>query len=382
VVDDPAGFMIRRCGALSGRAYAASFQRFSPYWQDHLHRCRRFISEGAHKVARKTSVTVVGASQARDLPLEELAREFDTVNLVDIDEPSMQLAVGALRQGERTAAQAGKVRCVATDITGNRIARLAADCFDIITNSHDPGRALCRVAECYECYDPSIPAETVHPLKASYVVSSGVASQLFPLVAAGVKDALGQRFPRFRFDPETQAAYAEAATGLRRKLIEQHVLTLAAMAEDDGLICWWDTVSKTPAWGQLTGQEQLGLLGVVSDWVQDTGSAVAAPDLQAVLNVREPRQLPGVLTRLIRENLLPVPEVTALIDRLVERADEMSASARAVIVPGGLAGYDQGLLVPDGPLRSWRWILDPLELSSLQVEAVHLKRLSERPVPD
>ena len=374
--------MIQRCGALSGRHYAASFQGFSPYWQDHLHRCRTFISEGAHKVARKSSVTVVGASQARDVPLEELAREFDSVNLVDIDEPSMQLAVEALRQGERMAAQAGNVRCVAKDITGNRLARLTADCFDIIAKSQDPGYALGRIAECYDRYDASIPGETIHPLKALYVVSSGVASQLFPLVAAGVKDSLGQRFPRFRFDPETQAAYSEAATGLRRKLIDQHVLSLASMAEEEGLICWWDTVSKTPAWGQLTGQEQLGLLGVVADWVQDTGSALAVPDLQDVLNVREPRQLPGVLTRLIRENLLPVPEVTALVDRLVERADEMSASARSVIVPGGLTGYDQSLLVPDGPMRSWHWILDPLELSSLRVEAVHLKRLSERPRPD
>jgi hypothetical protein len=257
VGDDPAGVMIKRCGALSSRDFAASFQRFRPYWQGHRQRCRTFISEGAHKVARKTSVTVVGASQARDLPLEELAREFDTVNLVDIDEPSMQLAVEALRQGERMAAHADKVRCVATDITGNRIARLAAACFDIVSNSHDADLELCRVAECNERYDPSIPAETTHPLKASYVISFGVASQLFPLVAAGVKDALAQRFPRFRFDPQTQAAYSEAATGLRRKLIEQHVVTLAAMVEDDGLICWWDTVSKAPAWGQLTELPQL-----------------------------------------------------------------------------------------------------------------------------
>ena len=380
MADDPAELMIRRCGALSGRDYAASFQRFAPYWQDHLHRCRTFISVGAHKVARKSSVTVVGASQARDVPLEELARKFDTVNLVDIDEPSMQLAVEALRQGEAMAAQAAKVRCIAKDISGNRIARLAADCFDIITNSHDPGRALCRVAECYERYDPSVPAEIISAeagLKASYVVSSGVASQLFPLVAAGVKDALGQKFSRFRFDPYTQAAYSEAATKLRRKLVEQHVLTLAAMVEEDGFICWWDTVSKTPAWGQLTEKEQRGLLGVVSDWVQDTGSAQPAPDLQAVLKAGEPRRLPGVLARLISENLLGVAEVTALIDRLVARSDEMSATARAVIVPGGLVGHDQGLLVPDGPLRSWRWILDPLELSSLQVEAVLLKRLSD-----
>jgi hypothetical protein len=372
----PAGLMIRRCGALSGREYAASFERFSPYWKDHLDFCRTFILEGAHKVARKTSVTVVGASEARDLPLQELARAFDTVNLVDIDEPSMQIAIDALRQSERTATLAGKVRCVVKDITGDRIAGLVADCFGLITSSHDPRRALCGVTECYERYDPGIPDETVLPLKASYVISSGVASQLLPVVLAGVRDALRQRLPRFQFDPETQAAYSAAATGLRQKLIGQHAVTLAAMAEEDGLICWWDTVAQTPGWGQLTGQEQLDLLGVVSDWVHDSGGrALAAPDLQAVIRkAPELRQLPGVLSRLIRENLLPVQEVTALIDRVVGRAAEMSASTRAVLVPGGLAAHDQGRLVPDGPPRSWRWILNPPELASLQVEAVHLKR--------
>jgi hypothetical protein len=368
--------MIRRCGALSGREYAASFQRFSPYWKDHLDRCRAFISAGARKVARKTAVTVVGASEGRDLPLQELAREFEAVNLVDIDEPSMRVAVDALRQDESTAPLARKVRCAVMDITGDRIARLVADCFNLISSSHDPRRALCGVAECYERYDPSIPDETILPLKASYVISSGVASQLLPVVLAGVRDALSQRFPRFRFDPETQAAYATAATGLRQKLIGQHANTLAAMAEGDGLICWWDTVSETPGWRRLTEQDLLGLLGAVADWVQDSGGrALGSPDRQAVIReVKELRQLPGALCRLIREDALPVREVTALIDSIVERADETGPGTRALIVPGGLAAYHNGLLVGDGPLRSWHWILNPLELSRLQVEAVHLKR--------
>jgi hypothetical protein len=368
--------MIRRCGALSGREYAASFERFSPYWMDHLDSCRTFISEGAGKVARKTAVTVVGASEARDFPLAELAREFDAVNLVDIDEPSMQVAVDALRRGEGTSALAGKVRCVVTDITGDRIARLVADCFDIIQTAPDPRRALGGVVGCYERYDPGVPDETVGPLQASYVISSGVASQLLPLVLAGVRDALRQRFPRLPSDPEAQAAYSAAAAGLRRKLIGQHAMTLAALAEEDGLIGWWDTVSQTPGWGRLTEQEMLALLGALSERVRDSGGrALTAPALQGVLqNVRDVRQVPDVLSRLIRANALPVHEGTALIDWIVERAEEVSAGARAAIVPGGLAAYYDGLLVPDGPPRSWRWILNPPELSSLHVEAVYLRK--------
>jgi hypothetical protein len=368
--------MIRRCGALSGRAYAASFERFSPYWKDHLDRCRTFISEGAGKVARKTAVTVVGASAARDLPLAELAREFDAVNLVDIDEPSLQVAVDSLRRDERTADLAGKVRCVVTDITGERIARLVADCFPIITSAPDPRRALGGVVECYARYDPGIPDETVRPLRASYVISSGVASQLLPIVLAGVRDPLRQRFPRFPFDPDAQAAYSAAATGLRQKLIGQHAMTLAALAEEDGLIGWWDTVWQTPGWGQLTEQELLGLLGALSERVRAADDrALTPPGLQGFLqNVRDLRQLPEVLSRLIRANALPVPEATALIDWIVGRADAISPGGRAALVPGGLAAYYDGHLVPDGPPRSWRWILNPPELSSLHVEAVHLKK--------
>jgi hypothetical protein len=368
--------MIRRCGALSGREYAASYERFCPYWKDHLDSCRTFVSEGAGKVVRKTAVTAVGASEARDLPLAELARAFDTVNLVDIDEPSLQVALDGLRRAERTASLAGKVRCVVTDITGDRIARLVADCFNVIQSAPDPRRALGGVVDCYERYDAGIPDETVRPLRASYVISSGVASQLLPIVLAGVRDALRQRFPRPPSDPEAQAAYSAAATGLRRKLIGQHALTLAALAEEDGLVCWWDTVAQTPGWGQMTGQELLGLLGALSERVRDPGAgALTAPGLQGVLqNVRDLREVPDVLSRLIRANALPVREGTALIDWIVQRADEASTGARAAVVPGGLAAYYDRLLVPDGPPRSWRWILNPTELSSLHVEAVYLRK--------
>jgi hypothetical protein len=368
--------MIRRCGALSGREYAASFRRFAGYWQDHLDSCRMFIAEGVDKVARQTTATVLGASEARDLPLEILLERFDQVNLVDIDEPSLQAALAGLRQNPRTAGLAGKVRCIVEDVTGDRLAQLVGDCCNRVITAQDPAGALRGVLECYERYEPAVPDGIVRPLRASYVISSGVASQLLPLVLAGVSEALQQRFPRLQFDPETQRVYSAAAAGLRGKLLEQHARTLAALTEDEGRIAWWDTVAKTPAWRQMTELELRSLFGVLADQLGERFDFVEMGlDLRGVLrDVRDVRQVPDVLVRLIEANRLPVQGGLAVLDKIVERAREVSANARAPILPGGLADCYGNLLVPDGPVRSWRWVLNPLELASLHVEAVHLKK--------
>jgi hypothetical protein len=328
-----------------------------------------------HKVARKTAVTVIGVSEARDVPLHDLADAFERVNLVDIDEPSLHVAMNALHQNDPTGALAAKVRCFVQDITGGRFAALAVEAFGRITTSQDPERALSAVKETCEGYDAGIPNEFTRRLKASYVISSGVATQLVPMLLAGIGDAMRQRFPRFPLQPETHPTLAPAVAGLRQKLLSQHAATLAEAVEEDSLVCWWDTVAQVPSWSRMTEPEMVALADTVCDLARSSGiPALTGTQWEVVAqHGQDPRKVLSTLAQLIRDNVLPVQEVTTFIDALAQRADALGA-VRAVFVPSGLAAHAQGVFVPDGPLRSWPWILNPTELSRLQVEAVLLKK--------
>jgi hypothetical protein len=373
---DAAELLLGRCGALSGRAYAARSAQFARYWKEHLDRCRTLVREGIAKVARKTGVTVIGVSEARDVPLQELAEAFDTINLVDIDEPSMRGALDALRRSDRTGTLAAKVRCFVQDITGGRFARLAAEIFRRISTSVAPADALSGISETCDGYAPSVPDQLVGPLKGSYVISSGVATQFVPMLLAGITETMREAFPRWSFNAETDSTLAPVFEEFRQKLLGQHAATLAALAEADGLIFWWDTVAQAPSWSRASETELLALSTAIADFVRGSRNpALTGADFERLTqNGGNPRNVLEVLSRLLRANLLPVQEATALIRTLAERAEELGAGARQVFISGGLAAYCQGLPVRGGPTHSWRWFLNPPELSSLQVEAIHLRR--------
>lgn len=64
-------------------------------WLAHAKRNRAFIEEAASRCARKDLVVVLGAGQAFDLPLPELARAFARVVLVDIDGPALEATIAS-----------------------------------------------------------------------------------------------------------------------------------------------------------------------------------------------------------------------------------------------------------------------------------------------
>lgn len=53
-------------------------------WEPHLRACKNLISEAAQKIETKGSVVVLGSGQLLDIPLEDLAEQFEAVHLVDI----------------------------------------------------------------------------------------------------------------------------------------------------------------------------------------------------------------------------------------------------------------------------------------------------------
>jgi hypothetical protein len=64
-------------------------------WWAHAKRNRAFIEEAISGCARRELAVVLGAGQAFDLPLPELARAFERLVLVDIDGPALRTTISS-----------------------------------------------------------------------------------------------------------------------------------------------------------------------------------------------------------------------------------------------------------------------------------------------
>jgi hypothetical protein len=84
-------------------------------WWAHGQRNRSFIEEAAGETGGHALAVVLGAAQAFDLPLAELARRFDRLLLVDIDAASMEATVAT---AIKDAGLRAKVETAVVDLTG------------------------------------------------------------------------------------------------------------------------------------------------------------------------------------------------------------------------------------------------------------------------
>jgi hypothetical protein len=64
-------------------------------WWAHAKRNRAFIEEAANGCKKRELAVVLGAGQAFDLPLPELARAFERLVLVDIDGPALEATIAS-----------------------------------------------------------------------------------------------------------------------------------------------------------------------------------------------------------------------------------------------------------------------------------------------
>lgn len=84
-------------------------------WYEHARRHKAFILDAAARVERPRLAVVLGAGKAYDLPLEELARRFERVVLVDIDAEAMAASsAAAVREAQLRA----RLELRPMDVTG------------------------------------------------------------------------------------------------------------------------------------------------------------------------------------------------------------------------------------------------------------------------
>jgi hypothetical protein len=159
----PCARPVRRLGYLyEAIAIRARAGRCRTAWAPHLEKTRNVIRKAARRCPRRRKAVVLGSGLLLDVPLSELARDFEEVVLVDVIHP-----LGARLQHRRYV----NVKSLSADVTGAtaevcRVARL-------------PGERLPRVA----------PDLFVGDAEVDLVVSVNLLSQLPYLPVAYLKRA-------------------------------------------------------------------------------------------------------------------------------------------------------------------------------------------------
>ena len=183
-------------------------------WYEHARRHKAFLLDAAARVERPRLAVVLGAGKAYDLPLEELARRFERVVLVDIDAEAMAASSAAAVGDAKLRA---RLELRPMDVTG--VTAQLARGIGAALDSAAPEAAMEALCGSYRLASrPRLAGES-----ADLLVSGMVLSQLgLPKLAA--KRLFEQRFGKI------SAAFEAAWDGLERRLQQDHVDALCEEA--------------------------------------------------------------------------------------------------------------------------------------------------------
>ena len=225
---------------LAGAGLRGIEEERSSYWQPHLENSRRRILEAAALCQRSSTALVLGAGNCTEIPLEELARRFDEVILVDLDEESMAAAVESLPDE-----LIPKVQFRVEDVTafaGPLMRRL----WQSAKTSQTAGQALARIGETLDNLE--LRTSPFQLPEADLVVSSLVLSELhrYPLNYADrlVRDKFGKRLTAW-------PGYELFRARLEKVALRDHVSLLARSCRRGGVVYFSDTIARGPDYERI-----------------------------------------------------------------------------------------------------------------------------------
>lgn len=252
-------------------------------WYEHARRHKAFILDAAERVGRPRLAVVLGAGKAYDLPLEELAKRFERVVLIDIDAEAMAAASAA---AVRDASLRARLELRPMDVTGVT-ARLARGIHSAL-ESPAPEAQLETLCQSYRLATP--PRFTEEP--ADLLVSGMILSQLGLQPKLAAKRLYEQRFGKIA--RESEARWSATWDTLEAKLQQDHIAALGAQAALAVLTSDVIHHSGGESWSAIGAQrleERLPVgLEVLArkSWVWERIRGAVRTDVHAVLLRRRP----------------------------------------------------------------------------------------------
>jgi hypothetical protein len=394
-------------GTRLGREHAHDRERFRLHWDEHVQRTRAMILQGAERVTTPDSVTILGAGSAYNIPLEELARRFNVVRMVDIDRDGLQQAVDSIRPELR-----GNVEIQVADTSGGVAARLLGQGLEIIQTSGNAEEAQGRLIPLFNGQELDMTPDPgqAQAWKASYIVSSGLSSQLTIFPEKAVLEAFQKKFD---VELDEDFFFTRGSSHLRNEWVRRHGEFLAFLVSRDGRVYWADTIAETPYLSEF-GEGPLNAMvnavvgflknAYLKTFLTDEGKQVLVERIAEAsgfrlavdaagrrrqgdeflqsfndkLDAEKKRILAWAIMTMVGENLISPKRELELLGYIIREAERLNPDARQPMLDGRLSSFLPSSLEVDGDMASWMWINDPegvvtLDGYSYYVEAYILK---------
>ena len=362
----------------AGRNISAAQSEYEAYWRPHLEQSRRGILEAARLVQEPGTALVLGAGECREVPLQELARTFDRVVLVDLDEASMRSAVARLPEALRRS-----VDIRVSDVTSFAEPLMKATA-RIVDRAQTASQAFTELESLYGSIEalrrfPDLP-------QADLVVSSLVLSELARYPSTYTAQLLNETFGS---DLAEWRGYGALWRNLRAFAAEDHAEMLARLRGPGGVVYFADTVGRGPdlkwvgAEAERTARQviarqfaRIGLFEEVQSRPEsrklfhaafggpESASGEALDSLLAGIETSGERlpvgaeRIAQAASRLLCQDRLPVElEITAIESMLdAYRAAAPRTLEQLLDWEAFLAILARRGLVSAGASRSWKWL--------------------------
>jgi hypothetical protein len=194
-------------------------------WWAHGQRNRSYIDETAARTAGRALAVVLGAGQAFDLPLADLARQFQKLVLIDIDGQALDETVAAVFPDPGLRSRLELRVLDLTGINGALVERLEA--LVAGATASDALDGIERLCHGYRLAAP--PRLLPEGERADLLVSSCVLTQLAWPQRGFAERLYQQRFGRLR--GATEERWARMWAELELKVQQDHFTALAGVAE-------------------------------------------------------------------------------------------------------------------------------------------------------
>jgi hypothetical protein len=201
-------------------------------WWSHAQKNRAFIEDVVRRTQGRALAVILGAGQAFDLPLVELARSFEKVVLVDIDAEALDATVAAVLKDPGLRARTELRPLDLTGVNGQLVRRLD----EAVASAANAGAAQERLESLCATYRLAEPPRLLPPgERADLVVSSCVLSQVAWPQRVYARRVFERRFASVPGPLELRWAWH--FTGLELRLQQDHLTSLAGVAEQVALTC-------------------------------------------------------------------------------------------------------------------------------------------------
>jgi hypothetical protein len=206
-------------------------------WWSHAQKNRAFVEDVVRHTQGRGLAVVLGAGQAFDLPLVELAKSFEKLVLVDIDAEALNTTVAGALKDPGLRARTELRLLDLTGVNGQLVQRID----EAVASAANAAVAQERLEALCWTYRLAAPPRLLPPEEpADLLVSSCVLSQV-----AWPQRVYARRIYERRFSSvpgPLELRWARHFTYLERRLQQDHLTSLAGVAEQVALTC--DMVSN------------------------------------------------------------------------------------------------------------------------------------------